>query len=134
MATCDPCSDASISFTELYEFRQSILIALCRLVKYYSPESGFTFTDLAEKAHGDIGAAYASVCAENLPSTRRQVILQNLTDGDVLVSLDGTNDHFTLATGTERILDMRGATCFTNVWVKNGASAPTAGSFFVSSY
>jgi len=63
------------------------------------------FESLRSLAFGAIGAAYMSVgTATDHPA--RMVLIQNLTDADLMFSFDGINDHFPIKFNSSFILDV----------------------------
>lgn len=72
----------------------------------------------------------------------RIMLVQNLTDAQVVFSLDGVNDHFTLPAGGFILLDLQANNIVKEGWniaaqttfyVKRVAT-PTAGNVYVSSF
>lgn len=94
-----------------------------------------TFAAITVVGFASIGAAYAS--AVNLPDDTKVVNLSNQTNGDVYVSMDGgANDTFHMKAGDEKLLNLAGSylKSTADVQLKDGISASTSGTFFVSSY
>ena len=92
------------------------------------------FEPIVVVAHTSIGAAYAS--AETLPANTKWVKIQNATDGDVYVSMDGgVSDNFLLGTAESVELDLQAwlLTSTANIQLKDGPFAPTSGSVLISS-
>jgi len=58
-------------------------------------------------AFGSIGAAYAAI-GTALSNPARMILLQNLTDATVWISLDGVSDHFPLLNQGYLVLDISG--------------------------
>lgn len=56
-------------------------------------------------AFGGIGAGYVAV-GTPLDNPARIILIQNLTDADLMFSLDGVHDHFPLGTITAFVLDI----------------------------
>jgi hypothetical protein len=96
-------------------------------------------TEAVFGAAGSIGSAsltgsYATVI--DLPDTTVGVILDNQTDGDVWVSMDGgVTNHFHLAARDVVTINLATMGLKTTgvVKAKDGVSASTTGSFYVSS-
>jgi len=96
---------------------------------------------LRSLAFGAIGGAYAAV-GTPFHAPARILIIQNLTDTLLVVSFDGVTDNLALPSGGQLIVDyMSDQASFvgyfmqsagTQVYVKDGGVAPTAGSFNVS--
>ena len=99
--------------------------------------SGVTVTAAtfaAIDATTSIGAAYAS--SVDLPNDTKIVILDNQTNGDVMVSMDGgVSDTFHLKAGDVLSLNLVSATLKTtgDVQTKDGTTASSTGTFYVSS-
>lgn len=95
---------------------------------------------LRTAAFGAIGGAYSAVGTPFAHMTRI-LIMQNLTNQQVLVSFDGVTDNLTLPTGGQLILDYMSDQSLlggeflqaigTQVYVKNAGVAPTTGNFYV---
>lgn len=97
------------------------------------------FHQIRELAHGSIGAGYAAV-GTAFDDRVRIMMVQNYTDTQMMFSIDGSVDHFTLNAGAQVIFDVT-----TNrvdevpffmeigdrVYVKQVA-APSSGSVYVS--
>jgi len=90
-------------------------------------------------AFGAIGAAYAAIGVA-LASPARVFILNNLTDADMDISLDGVTDHFILPQRSFKLIDVsankiRDDGFFiaegTFFYVKQTVGAPTLGSVYV---
>lgn len=92
-------------------------------------------------AFGGISGTYA-VVGTPLANPARIVIFQNFTDGDLMISFDGVNDHLPVPNKGEVKLDV--TTNKTNIqgfyisqhtqfWVKQ-ISAPTVGSLYISAF
>jgi len=95
---------------------------------------GATATFAAMDATTTIGAAYAS--AVNLPDDTKVVILDNQTNGDVTVSMDGgTSDTYHLKAGDILSLNLAAAGLETtaDVQIKDGTTASSSGTFYVYS-
>lgn len=97
---------------------------------------------LRSLAFGGIGAAFAvvgSVFSEPI----RIMMLQNLTDVDVIFSFTGNTDHVIVPAGGFLLLDIttnqwEGAGWFiqaqTQMYVKQASGAPTSGSVYISAF
>lgn len=99
------------------------------------------FEPLKSAAHTAIGASYAAL---GTPLSAPAVVLsfKNQTNGDVLVSTDGTNDMLIIPSNSFNIFDVRTNSPIntdlmfaqgTQFYVKDGTSAPSAGSFYMES-
>lgn len=95
---------------------------------------------LRSAAFGAIGAAYSAVGTAFMHSVS-VILFQNATNADVVVSLDGVNDHFFIPMGGFILFDLttnkslpQGAFISqgTIVFVKQSAGAPGSGAFYVS--
>lgn len=89
----------------------------------------------AMDATTSIGAAYAT--AVDLPDRTHVVILDNQTNGDVTVSMDGgTTDNFHLKAGDVLSLNLISSGLITTgvVQIKDGTTASSSGTFYVYSY
>ena len=60
---------------------------------------------LRSLAFGSIGAAYMGV-GTAISHPARMVLIQNLTDQNVLFSIDGVNDHFPMSAYSALVLDV----------------------------
>ena len=97
------------------------------------PTTAATFA--AQDATTSIGVAYAS--SVDLPDGTKVVILDNQTDGDVQVSMDGgTTDHYMITAGDVLSLNLAAVGLITTgeVQTKDGTTASTAGTFYVYSF
>lgn len=92
-------------------------------------------------AAASIGAAYMGI-GTGLNNPSRIVYIQNLTDAQLMYSLDGINDHFTLPDGGFLLLDITTNRslpqgCFISqgqrFYVKE-VGTPTTGSVYVSTF
>lgn len=90
-------------------------------------------------ANGSIGAGYVAV-GTAFSHPIRIAVITNGTDGDMLFSLDGSTDHFYLAAGNAKLLDLTGnRDRINNLWVfpsgtqfyVKQSTAPSSGSVFV---
>jgi hypothetical protein len=90
----------------------------------------FTPATLSELDTSGIGAAYATLVASQ---TRNMIslILASSLNGDVYVSLDGTNNHFWLPAGASLAINFAELDTVlvggTTIYVKDGHSAPSSG-------
>jgi hypothetical protein len=94
-----------------------------------------TFAPLDVTAFGAIGAAYAS--AVDLPDGTKVVIVDNQTNGDVMVSFDGgVSDHLHVKAGDVMSYNLASSGLVTtaDVQIKDGTAVSTAGSFYIYSY
>lgn len=92
-------------------------------------------------AFGGISGAYATV-GTPLAHAARIIIFQNFTDGDLMLSFDGINDHLPIANKGFVLLDVTSNKTVvqgfniaqgTQFYVKQ-ISAPTLGSFYISDF
>jgi len=92
------------------------------------------FEALSELAPAGIGATYATLAT--LTFHAKQLLFVNSLDGDVVLSFDGgTTDHVRLPASTSLSLnftDNEHLLAGTVIQVKDGASAPTAGTLGVT--
>ena len=95
---------------------------------------------LRSLAFGSISGSYAAV-GSPLVYPSRILIITNKTDKDMLFSVDGTNDHFIVPTGTSQLIDLnsnrdgnKNSFVFavgTQFYVKQ-VSAPGSGSVYIA--
>lgn len=95
---------------------------------------------LRTAAFGAIGGAYSTV-GTPFDHVVRILIMQNLTNQQVLISFDGVTDNLTLPIGGQLVLDYMSdqsrvggefaQPIGTQVYVKNAGVAPTVGNFYV---
>lgn len=135
---CDPCACPEQHYRDQETWRKALITLLCRLAGYLSgatpvvPATEAEFQALESEA--TIGAAYTAVAT--LAAGTRQVILDNQTNGDVMVSMDGgTTDHFHLKGGDKLILNLfaLGLTSVGEINIKDGTTPSNAGTFYVYS-
>lgn len=97
------------------------------------------FDTLRSAAHTSIGASYATI-GSALPSEAVILTFKNQTNGDVLVSTDGTNDMLTLPANSFNVYDIRANApnnsdfLFrkgTQFYVKDGTTAAASGTFYI---
>lgn len=98
-----------------------------------------TFAPLRSLAFGSIGANYAAIGGSTNDQTRLFTVT-NMTDQDVLVSLNGIDDNLYVPTGVAKVFDLcsnrvqddgfflRKETTF---YVKHAGVAPTTGSVYL---
>lgn len=98
------------------------------------------YETLRTVAFGSIGAAYAAL-GSPLSEIARLVKFVNLTDADVLISKDGTNDHDIIPTNGFALYDLTtnkvddGGFFFadqTQFYQKRASGAPTAGNLYMT--
>lgn len=99
------------------------------------------FETLRTVAFGGISGTYAALGSPLLHGARL-IILDNLTNDDLLISFDGTNDHMVLVSTSAKIIDFASnkvgpvgqleLSKGTQVYVKQLSGAPTAGSVYLS--
>lgn len=98
------------------------------------------FEPLRSLAFGGISGTYAKV---GTPFAHSEAIIkvQNLTDSQVTISLDGSTDHDTLPaqsfslydiTANKARADDRALPQNTQVWVKQTSAGPTLGSVYIT--
>jgi len=100
-----------------------------------SPTTAAAFAPLDVTLPAGIGAGYAS--AVDLPNGTKVVVLDNQTNGDVMVSMDGgATDTAHMKAGDVLTYDLAadGLVTTADVQVKDGTTASTTGSFYVYSY
>lgn len=93
-------------------------------------------------AFGSIGAAYIGV-GTSMTNPIRILILQNMTDVDLMFSFDGINDHLPIPTTGQLVLDITANKTITQgfflaegqrIYVKQISGAPASGSVYVSAF
>ena len=98
-----------------------------------------SFETLRTSAFGAIGAAYSAVGTATSDHVRL-VSFFNSTDIDVIISLDGVNDHIRLASGSGQVFDLttnrvRDDGFFipvgTTFYAKRAAGAPSSGNVWI---
>lgn len=104
-----------------------------------STENQASFETLKSLAHTSIGASYAAI-GTPLSSPAVVVTFKNQTNGDVLVSTDGTLDKLVLPANSFTIYDIRTNAPVnsnfmfaqgTQFYIKDGTSAPSSGTFYI---
>lgn len=97
---------------------------------------------LRSLAFGSIGAAYMGI-GTSFEHPIRQIILINNTDVNVVISLDGVNDHVVLISSSQIILDVTANKTREQGWyiaegerlyVKEESSSPASGSVYLSAF
>lgn len=143
MANCtDPCLCITQSMCNSEaDFRCSLLKILCNLNTLLTgglpptvPTQEAVFGEQAVVAAGAIGAPYAVVA--DLPDNTRSFSIDNQTDGDVQVSMDGgTTDHYLLESGDSVNVPLAhlGLVTTAEISLKRGTDVPTSGSVFIYS-
>ena len=99
-----------------------------------TPSSNASFAPLDVTAYGAIGAAYA--LAVDVPDGTKTVILDNQTNGDVMVSMDaGVTDTFHVKAGDVYSLTLAqsGNVTTAQIYIKDGTAVSTSGSFYIYS-
>jgi len=86
------------------------------------PERGW-FEPLRTKAFGSIADAFSTI-GTPISNPTRVFIIWNYTNKDVIVSIDGTEDYFPVATGGQQVIDDS----------TNGMSLPKGTQFYVKRY
>jgi hypothetical protein len=71
----------------------------------YSQSIRFLAEEIRSLAFGSIGAAYAGV-GTVIEHPARIIIVQNLTDEQLMFSFNGVTDHFTLPESGQLVLDI----------------------------
>jgi hypothetical protein len=143
MANCtDPCLcvTQSMCYSDP-EFKCALLKILCNLNALIAgglppnvPTQEAVFGEQAVVAAGAIGASYA--VASDLPDNTRSFSIDNQTDGDVQVSMDGgTTDHYLLESGDSVNIPLAhlGLVTTAEISLKRGTDVPTAGSVYIYS-
>lgn len=140
---CDPCACPEQHYRAIDTFKKAMITLLCNLrdvlLDIYGaigggtpPATNATFAALTPVT--SIGGSYVSAVV--LPTGTRAVILDNQTNGDVFVSMDGgTSDNYHMTPGEKDFLDLAALGLLTSadVQLKDGAMVSTAGTFFVYS-
>jgi len=97
------------------------------------------FEAIREVAFGGIGAAYAALGAP-LEDNARLIMITNITDAEVYISLDGIVNHLRFAPSSYITIDITAnkvrddgyfIATGTTIYQKRVAAAPTAGSLWV---
>lgn len=97
------------------------------------------YEPLRSSAFGSITASYTALGTPTTANTRLYA-LKNDTNEDILVSLDGINDHVFMGANSYMITDLsankvRDDGMFiaqgTQFWIKHNGSAPTSGSIYL---
>jgi len=153
---CDPCVCPDLHYRDSMSWRKAVLRLLCASltgnedvltdlatiiadlvtintsINNPTPATNAIFETMVRKGPADIGVAYAS--ATDLPDGTRWVSLDNQTDGDVVVSMNGgTNDHFYLRSYQAITLDLvsMGRVTTAAIHLKDGTVACASGEFFI---
>lgn len=137
--SCDPCDCLRNYYQGKDTFMQAVLTLLCniRSALLGSSESfaAAIFPAVTEVAAADIGAAFAA--AVDLPDNTVSVILDNQTNGDVWVSMNGgTSEYAHLKAGDKESYPLGSLKRVTTavVSLKDGENGgPSSGLFFVRS-
>lgn len=128
---CDPCSQLDIHYRDSMSWRKAMLVLLCRLAGSSSPAKQAEFVEAVSLGVGDIGAAYAH--AATLADARK-LMVDNQTDGDVWLSMDGgVTDHFYLRSGQNLNIDFfaLGLSSSAVIHVRDGSVVPASGICFI---
>lgn len=127
---CDPCQCGSIHYNDERAWRKAMLALLCQMTGGSAPSAEAEFSPAVSLGEGDIGLAYS---AEAVLSDARKLMIDNQTDGDVWISLDGVTNHYYLRSGQNLNIDFfaLGLTCSATVYVKDGSVAPGSGVCFI---
>lgn len=138
---CDPCVCPEQHYRDSMSWRKAMITLLCRVIGYVSgatppttptPVTEAVFTPLASES--TIGAAYTSVAV--LPAGTREFILDNQTNGDVVVSMDGgVSDTYPMKGGDKLVKNLYtlGLTSGADIQIKDGTSPSNSGTFYVES-
>lgn len=143
---CDPCDCTYENARSVDTYRAAVLAILCGVRSYLSsilnavtgstpPVTAAVFAPASATGFAAIGAGYA--LGVDLPDGTRTVILDNQTNGDVWVSMDGgAHDTFHLKGGDKLVLPLSqsGVSTTAVVHLKDGTSPSTAGTFYIYSY
>lgn len=104
-----------------------------------STKNRASFETLKSAAHTAIGASYATL-GTALSAPAVVLTFKNQTNGDVLVSTDGTNDKLIFPANSFGVYDIRTNSPVntdlmfaegTQFYVKDGSSAPASGTFYL---
>lgn len=104
-----------------------------------STKNQASFEILKSTTPASIGASYAAV-GSPLSSPAVVVTFKNHTNGDVLISTDGTNDMLALAANSFNVYDIRTnapVNCDlefaqgTQFYIKDGTTPSTTGAFYI---
>ena len=143
---CNPCVCPEQHYRDDGTFKKAVITLLCNMNDLIAdiaiaagggtpaPSVNATFAALTPVASAAIGGVYAS--AVILPADTRQVILDNQTNGNVYVSLDGgATDSYHMTVGGKQTFNLADIGLMTNadVQLKDGITPSTAGTFFVYS-
>lgn len=143
---CDPCVCPDQHYRANDTFKKAVLTLLCGIKTglldilnavsgSVPPTTAATFSVLASRAYNLIVVGYSTVV--DLPNNTRNVILDNQTNGDVYISMDGgATDTYHLKGGDKLVLDLYalGVTTTAIVQVRYGiGGASSSGTFFVYS-
>lgn len=143
---CDPCVCPEQHYRDNGAFKKAMITLLCRMNDLIAdiaiaagggspaPATNATFAALTPVASAAIGGAYASAVV--LPADTRQVILDNQTNGNVYVSLNGgATDSCHMTAGGKQTLNLAdiGLMTSADVQLKDGITPSTAGTFFIYS-
>ena len=98
-----------------------------------------TFDAVRELAFGSVGASYTAI-GSALSEHARIICMNNSTDVDVYISVDGTTDNFRIAANSFRLIDfsankIRDDGLFVSIgtifYAKRAAGAPTRGTVWI---
>lgn len=97
------------------------------------------FEELRSVAFGSIGATYAPI-GTDFQNAGRLMKVDNLTDADLLFSMDGATDHFVVPAGSGFVMDVATNRVQDNLYVLRTGGAihvkqlgtPTSGSVYVA--
>lgn len=133
---CDPCVCPEQHYRDSMSWRKAMITLLCRIAGYVSgstPPTDITYFEPIDTTVGaTITGAYA-VIATYLTALR-SLTLDNQTDGNVTVSMDGgAHDHYILAPGqvlSANFFDI-GKVFTGQIAVKTDAVGITQGNFYI---
>lgn len=133
---CDPCECPNVYANHSLSWRHATLALLCRLING-TGLSDAVFAPLVRIAYSAIDASdYVAAANAALPAETRRVIVENQTNGTVVVSFDGINDFTELRGGGKLDVNLIALSrVFTGtVYVKAGPATeiPTLGNVLVS--
>ena len=143
---CDPCVCPDQHYRNNDSFKKAVLTLLCSIKTGLldilgiiggstPPTAAAVFQLLASKAYTAIIVTYSTIV--DLPDGTREVILDNQTNGDVYISMDGgVSDTYHLKGGDKLVLNLFSLGVSTTATIKlrygiGGASSN--GNFFVYS-
>lgn len=136
---CDPCVCPEQHYRDSETWKKAVITLLCKIWNILGGTSGATglaqFDALTAVGHAAIGVAYSAGAA--VLAGTRMVVLDNQTNGDVMVSMDGgMTDTYHLKGGDKLVLNLVALGVLAGALViqlKDGTSGPTTGTFYIYS-